>query len=470
MHYLSQSIHICLGVVTFIYLFISVCSYLSIYLSKFVPISLSLSMSVCSYLSSYLSQCVSFYLSIYLSIIVFISISIYSYLSQFPSRLTPLNKKKYGQKGSDSEHSQENSTASDYSSSKRSRKSRATTRDAENGVFHVRPVKHKRSPEKTAGRQADYDKDEGGIYKSKLRNPNAEDATEVSETDQTRVDMPVDNMEAKQTYFSSDPDTLCKTDFLLSVDPFSCSLLSDVFINIFFLKLQDGHTGPIKESHPTPDEIAPISLPEHVPDVPVEGTDVDEEPNITPIKDADELAGSSQVTRKEGPTSSQPEKDEIQVPPPEQTVVAASPSEETESLGTENTEDALKEEMSQPPHEMNEMKKLTQRFPYIVNLIPWSELTNVSLFFFLFLLLLPLSILLPHSPTPTSPVLRRTNVHLKLNTLTIHCCSQPVLLSFFTFGQFWCSQMPKTKASPVPHHLKAPSHPDQSSICTLSDA
>lgn len=40
--------------------------------------------------------------------------------------------------------------------------------------------------------------DEGGIYKSKLRNPNAEDATEVSETDQTRVDMPVDNMEAKQ--------------------------------------------------------------------------------------------------------------------------------------------------------------------------------------------------------------------------------------------------------------------------------
>lgn len=252
---------------------------------------------------------------------------------KFPSRLTPLNKKKYGQKGSDSEHSQENSTASDYSSSKRSRKSRATTRDAENGVFHVRPVKHKRSPEKTAGRQADYDKDEGGIYKSKLRNPNAEDATEVSETDQTRVDMPVDNMEAKQ------------------VDDKS-----------------DGHTGPIKESHPeedksskdyvknTPDEIAPISLPEHVPDVPVEGTDVDEEPNITPIKDADELAGSSQVTRKEGPTSSQPEKDEIQVPPPEQTVVAASPSEETESLGTENTEDALKEEMSQPPHEMNEMK------------------------------------------------------------------------------------------------------------------
>lgn len=201
---------------------------------------------------------------------------------KFPSRLTPLNKKKYGQKGSDSEHSQENSTASDYSSSKRSRKSRATTRDAENGVFHVRPVKHKRSPEKTAGRQADYDKDEGGIYKSKLRNPNAEDATEVSETDQTRVDMPVDNMEAKQ------------------VDDKS-----------------DGHTGPIKESHPeedqsskdyvkkTPDQIAPISMPEHVPDVPVEGTDVDEEPNVTPIKDADELAGSPQVTRK-GPTPSQP--------------------------------------------------------------------------------------------------------------------------------------------------------------------
>lgn len=214
----------------------------------------------------------------------------------------------------------------------KSRKSRATTRDAENGVFHVRPVKHKRSPEKTAGRQADYDKDEGGIYKSKLRNPNAEDATEVSETDQTRVDMPVDNMEAKQ------------------VDDKS-----------------DGHTGPIKESHPeedqsskdyvkkTPDQIAPISMPEHVPDVPVEGTDVDEEPNVTPIKDADELAGSPQVTRK-GPTPSQPDQEEIQVPPPEQTVVAASPSEETGSLGTENTEDALKEEMSQPPNEMNELK------------------------------------------------------------------------------------------------------------------
>ncbi|XP_014791079.1 doublecortin domain-containing protein 2 isoform X2 [Octopus bimaculoides] len=117
---------------------------------------------------------------------------------RFPLRLTPLNRKKYEAKGSDSEISQENSTSSDYSSSKRSRKSRATVRENENGVFHARQLRRKKSPEKAPAKQPDYDRDQGGVFKAKEKNPETRHANVVSESADTKMDEPVDNMAAEQ--------------------------------------------------------------------------------------------------------------------------------------------------------------------------------------------------------------------------------------------------------------------------------
>uniref|UniRef100_A0A0L8I3X7 Doublecortin domain-containing protein n=1 Tax=Octopus bimaculoides TaxID=37653 RepID=A0A0L8I3X7_OCTBM len=80
----------------------------------------------------------------------------------------------------------------------RSRKSRATVRENENGVFHARQLRRKKSPEKAPAKQPDYDRDQGGVFKAKEKNPETRHANVVSESADTKMDEPVDNMAAEQ--------------------------------------------------------------------------------------------------------------------------------------------------------------------------------------------------------------------------------------------------------------------------------
>ncbi|CAI9740299.1 domain-containing 2-like isoform X2 [Octopus vulgaris] len=80
----------------------------------------------------------------------------------------------------------------------KSRKSRATVRENENGVFHVRQARRKKSPEKAPAKQPDYDRDQGGVFKAKDKNPETRHANVVSESADTKMEVPVDNMAAEQ--------------------------------------------------------------------------------------------------------------------------------------------------------------------------------------------------------------------------------------------------------------------------------
>ncbi|XP_013409917.1 doublecortin domain-containing protein 2-like [Lingula anatina] len=66
----------------------------------------------------------------------------------------------------------------------------------EDSVFHARPVKHKRSPDKP--REIDYDEDKSGMFKSKQQSNVTRGATEVEETLDTKVDLPIDQVEPEE--------------------------------------------------------------------------------------------------------------------------------------------------------------------------------------------------------------------------------------------------------------------------------
>lgn len=61
-------------------------------------------------------------------------------------------------------------------------------------VFHQKPIKLTRTRHGTV----DYDKDEGGVFRAKTNRSETEDASEIKETKDTRVDLPLDFIRAEQ--------------------------------------------------------------------------------------------------------------------------------------------------------------------------------------------------------------------------------------------------------------------------------
>ncbi|CAD5114161.1 DgyrCDS3305 [Dimorphilus gyrociliatus] len=66
----------------------------------------------------------------------------------------------------------------------------------EDDLFHSKPVRPKRSPEKV--RETDYDKDEGGVFKAKTSDNEQENANAIEENDETRTEVPVDQQTAEE--------------------------------------------------------------------------------------------------------------------------------------------------------------------------------------------------------------------------------------------------------------------------------
>ncbi|KAK7489201.1 hypothetical protein BaRGS_00019579, partial [Batillaria attramentaria] len=102
------------------------------------------------------------------------------------SLLLPLSRSTKTSSHSSPEHS--------YASHNGYRREKA--RKEEDQVFHARPVKHKRSSEKT--RQADYDQDQGGVFKAKNPNHATRGARQVDDSRQTRTELPVDRRPAEE--------------------------------------------------------------------------------------------------------------------------------------------------------------------------------------------------------------------------------------------------------------------------------
>ncbi|XP_076456369.1 doublecortin domain-containing protein 2-like, partial [Babylonia areolata] len=92
------------------------------------------------------------------------------------------------------EHSVSSNNGSENSYTQRYRRERA--KREEDGVFHARPVKHKRSSEKV--RQTDYDQDNRGVFKAKSQNQATLGARQVDESRQTKTDVPVDQRQAEE--------------------------------------------------------------------------------------------------------------------------------------------------------------------------------------------------------------------------------------------------------------------------------
>ncbi|KAL5014880.1 hypothetical protein ScPMuIL_009150 [Solemya velum] len=67
-----------------------------------------------------------------------------------------------------------------------------------NSYFHAKPVKHKRTPPDKAQRNLDFDKDQDGVFKAKNHNRVTAGAREVQETRDTKVDVPIDQVEPEE--------------------------------------------------------------------------------------------------------------------------------------------------------------------------------------------------------------------------------------------------------------------------------
>ncbi|KAK2190612.1 hypothetical protein NP493_74g04010 [Ridgeia piscesae] len=70
---------------------------------------------------------------------------------------------------------------------------RASPKKEEDKVFPAKPIKHRRSDNKPE--PVDYDKDDGGVFRAKSHQ---EEAMEVEETKDTKVDRPIDQVEAEE--------------------------------------------------------------------------------------------------------------------------------------------------------------------------------------------------------------------------------------------------------------------------------
>ncbi|CAH1774299.1 unnamed protein product [Owenia fusiformis] len=106
-----------------------------------------------------------------------------------PGKLPPIKRVRKSDGGTNSTR---NSTGSSETSDKSKAKSkRVSPKKEDDQVFHAKPVKHKRTT-----RQVDLDKDEGGVFKA--RHVRDRDAREIEESKDTRVDLPIDQVEAEE--------------------------------------------------------------------------------------------------------------------------------------------------------------------------------------------------------------------------------------------------------------------------------
>ncbi|KAL8625093.1 hypothetical protein ACOMHN_030728 [Nucella lapillus] len=108
--------------------------------------------------------------------------------------LPPISRSTKASSQSSPEHSISSNNGSENSYTQRYRRERA--KREEDGVFHNRPVKHKRSSEKV--RQTDYDQDNAGVFKARNQNQATRGARQVDDSRQTKTDLPIDQRPAEE--------------------------------------------------------------------------------------------------------------------------------------------------------------------------------------------------------------------------------------------------------------------------------
>ncbi|XP_041361227.1 doublecortin domain-containing protein 2-like isoform X2 [Gigantopelta aegis] len=90
----------------------------------------------------------------------------------------------------------------------------------EDSVFPAKPIAHKRSSERNKRTQeVNYDKDEGGVFKSKSRNNETKGAEEVKESRDTKVDLPIDQVTAEEVKDEDDYSSLHDESGIESANP-----------------------------------------------------------------------------------------------------------------------------------------------------------------------------------------------------------------------------------------------------------
>ncbi|XP_071114586.1 doublecortin domain-containing protein 2C-like isoform X2 [Haliotis cracherodii] len=119
-------------------------------------------------------------------------------------KLPPLNISRGSKNGKqwspDHSHSSYPTSENSYSHRYKKHQNNRQQREhrEEDNVFPRKPVTHKRAADRKKGREVDYDKDDGGVFKAKQTNRQTYGAREVRETRDTRVDLPIDQVPAEE--------------------------------------------------------------------------------------------------------------------------------------------------------------------------------------------------------------------------------------------------------------------------------
>ncbi|XP_046368809.2 doublecortin domain-containing protein 2-like isoform X4 [Haliotis rufescens] len=119
-------------------------------------------------------------------------------------KLPPLNISRGSKNGKqwspDHSHSSYPTSENSYSHRYKKHQNNRQQREhrEEDNVFPRKPVTHKRAADRKKGREVDYDKDDGGVFKAKQTNRQTYGAREVGETRDTRVDLPIDQVPAEE--------------------------------------------------------------------------------------------------------------------------------------------------------------------------------------------------------------------------------------------------------------------------------